>query len=134
MKNLLNIMALMIFSGGLLAPAVQAADSTQYPSLDIYNDWDYPVHVKEGHLRATNKDVAAKSSYNKMIFTHISDLEISYRPDGSGNWVQIPGCSRGTYASTLSGALLGGGANLKVFITGKESDPRIPVCRSEVFD
>jgi len=114
--------------------AIQAADTTAYPVLEIYNDWDYPVHLKEGTLIKTNKDIAAQSAYTTTMASRISNLEISYSPDGNGHWKPIPGCSRGTYATTISGALFGGGANLKVYITGKDTDPRIPACRSEVFD
>lgn len=135
MKNLLRIVWLIGLLGWLSLNTVRAADTTSLPVLEIYNDWDYTVHVKEGRFFVTNKDIAANDSYSTTMSTHISNLEISYKPDNSGNWVPIKGCSRGTYATTLGGISAGGGgANLKVYITGKDSDSRVPVCRSEVFD
>lgn len=133
-KNFFIISALSV---SLVSAAKPSAD------LEIFNDWSYPVHVKVVYIGNKNmlgdqipdqsnipsdQDIAAGSKYSKSFPKFISDLSIGYKPDNSDEWKPIPGCSRGTYdAATERSHVL-----LKVYITSKDSDPRIPACRSEI--
>lgn len=126
MKNLLKIIWLIGLLSGLSIYTSRAA-----ASVEIYNDWDYPVNVKEGvgglfstAKTSTDENIQPNKYKYIPILNYINYLQINYQPNGSGDWVQIKGCSRGTYSSKVG---------LKIYITGKDSDPRVPVCTTEVI-
>lgn len=84
--------------------------------LTIYNNWNKPVHVKEGRISKTDEDLYPNRAISMAMSSgFVTNLSISYKKDGQ--WQEIPGCPAGSFYRSV-----------RVFVTFSDWDPNTPIC------